>query len=132
MEYVWLQQFNLSNIGGILGIAYDNNTLPYGNSIWTQTNMSSVEFALNLNPGNGWSWIPDAPAMSNQTSLLYLGGLNFEYLNKIALTDWQTKALFLKSTDSTEVIVDTSLMTFGKTTSSQSVINVLPNYQLAF
>ena len=94
--------------------------------------MSSVEFALNLNPGNGWSWIPDAPDTSNQTSLLYLGGLNFEYLNKIELTNWQTKALFLKSTDSTEVLVDTSLMTFGKTSSSQNVINVLPDYPLAF
>ena len=119
-------------MGGILGIAFDNSSLPYGNSIWTKTNLTSVEFALNLAPGSGWAWMSDAPDISNQTSMLYLGGLNFQYLNKVDLDSWQTKFLFLKSTDPSEVIVDTKLLAFGKSTNQQSVINVLPDYPLVF
>jgi len=53
----YLSAYNLSNIGGILGLQYN---IVNQNQVWQ--NLSSGQFSINLQPSSqDYSWIEDAP-----------------------------------------------------------------------
>jgi hypothetical protein len=74
--------YNISNIGGIIGLGY-NMSSDRGGSVWTNSSVAdNLEFAVKLRPSpDDWSWNPDAPKITDDTSYLYLGGVNDALLN---------------------------------------------------
>lgn len=72
----WLSQFNLSNIGGIIGIGL-NISNPEVNAFWYNSTAWHFQFAVSLIPTeNNWGWIPGAPNKTSQNSYIYFGGID--------------------------------------------------------
>ncbi len=46
----WLRQFNLSNLGGVLGIGYINSlsNASYANNFWDYVGRPDMQFSVNL------------------------------------------------------------------------------------
>jgi hypothetical protein len=75
----WLRQFNLSSIGGVLGIGYINSlqNASYANDFWNYVGRPDMQFSLNLAPSiYDWGWIPSAPNVTGMTSYMYIGDID--------------------------------------------------------
>jgi hypothetical protein len=46
----WLRQFNLSNLGGVLGIGYINSlsNASYANNFWNYVGKPDMQFSMNF------------------------------------------------------------------------------------
>ena len=72
----WLNDFNLSTFGGIIGLGF-NISSPHSDAFWLNSTAANPQFALSLTPEAGdWRWNQQAPDLSNQSSYLYVGGLD--------------------------------------------------------
>ena len=75
----WLRQFNLSNLGGVLGIGYINSlsNASYANNFWDYVGRPDMQFSVNLQPSiYDWGWNPNAPNVTGLTSYMYFGAID--------------------------------------------------------
>ena len=75
----WLRQFNLSNLGGVLGIGYINSlsNASYANNFWDYVGRPDMQFSLNLQPSiYDWGWNPNAPNVTGLASYIYFGAID--------------------------------------------------------
>lgn len=86
---VWLRQFDLSNLGGILGIGYidSKSNASYANDFWDYVGQPDKQFSINLKPSiYDWGWNPNAPNVTGLESYMYLGGIDpniYGYLKNV-------------------------------------------------
>lgn len=59
-------QYNMTNIGGILGLGF-NVTAGFGSSIWVNTTLER-DFGIKLVPApDDYSWLPNAPVFTGDS-----------------------------------------------------------------
>ncbi len=77
LENYWLNRYNLSSVGGIIGIGF-NASNPNSNPFWKNSTANFPQYSLNFGPGpNDWTWINNAPNYTNETkNYLYVGGID--------------------------------------------------------
>lgn len=89
----------MANIGGVLGLAYNDTNEEFGNSIWVNaTEVTTTEFSVNLQPTvDDWGWVEGAPDTANETSYLTLGGPNPELLSNLQINEYFDNVIVLQS-----------------------------------
>ena len=76
IDNFWLFYYNLKNIGGILGLGFNNQG---GGDFWLNNNFTVNTFAVQLTPNESdWSWMVDPPDISQkEPSYIEFGNLNY-------------------------------------------------------
>lgn len=76
---LWFSAFNMSTIGGILGIGYLNSqsNTTWANDFWNYIGTSEMQFSVYFQPTRfDWSWNQQAPNLTYQDSYMYFGALD--------------------------------------------------------
>ncbi len=62
LENNWFELFDLTNIGGILGIGF-NNTM--GGAFWLNNTFAQQSYSVALSPNlTDWAWLDNPPDIS--------------------------------------------------------------------
>lgn len=64
MSNGWLYYYNLANIGGILGIGFNESG---GGDFWTNNTFAQKAYSVQLTPNaSDWAWMADPPKISSK------------------------------------------------------------------
>ena len=73
----WLNQFNLQNLGGVLGLGYNYSiNATYANNFWDYLGKSQMKFSINFAPSiYDFAWNPNI-SVEGAPSYMYFGDID--------------------------------------------------------